>query len=411
MEHELGVVGVLIIGDGMGDRPIPELGDRTPLEAADTPNLDRLAGLGACGLMNSVGVGIRSGSDTSHLALLGYDPYKYYTGRGPYECAGIDMDVRGGDVCFRCNFSTVNADMVVLDRRAGRIERGTDQLAQAVNMEIEGVQCIVKESVAHRAGLILRGEGLGHRVTDVDPHGEGRIWECKALDADSEKTARVVNQFVRRSYEVLREHSVNRQRESAGELPANIMLPRGVGTAPHLRPFAEEHGFSGAMIVETGLVRGIGKYAQMDVIDVEGATGGYDTDILAMAEAVVEASERHAFVLCNVKAPDLAGHDNQPERKIEAVQMVDNLVSYVAENLDLERALLVVTADHGTPCSVGDHSGDAVPILFSGRGVTRDDVAHFGERPCGKGLIGHILGRDVIPLMTNMLAIQEKFGA
>ncbi len=411
MEHEEGLVGVLIIGDGMGDRPVGELGGRTPLEAAEIPNLDRLAGMGACGLMSSVGTGIRAGSDTSHLALLGYDPYEYYTGRGPYECAGIDMDVRRGDVCFRCNFATVNEQMVVTDRRAGRIEQGTDELAQAVNMEIEGVQCIVKESVAHRAGLILRGEGLGHAVTDVDPHGEVRIWECKALDAESEKTARVVNEFVRRSYEALREHAVNTRRQAEGQPPANIMLPRGVGTAPHLKPFEEEHGFSGAMIVETGLVRGIGKYAQMDVIDVEGATGGYDTDIMAMAEAVVEAAERHTYVLCNIKAPDLGGHDNEPQRKIEAVEMVDELLAYVLDNLDPERALIVATADHGTPCSVGDHSGDAVPIAFAGRGATRDDVAHFGERPCAKGIIGHILGRDVIAVMTNMLAIQEKFGA
>ena len=160
-----GLKAILVICDGMADRPVPELGGMTPLEAADNPNMNTLALQGECGIMDPIAPGIRAGSDTSHLAILGYDPFTTYTGRGPFEAAGIGMDVKQGDIAFRCNFSTVDSDMVITDRRAGRIETGTDQLAAAVNgMKIEDVTCYFKESVAHRGALVLRGPGLGPAV-------------------------------------------------------------------------------------------------------------------------------------------------------------------------------------------------------------------------------------------------------
>jgi len=199
----MGRKALILIGDGMGDRPVSQLGGKTPLEVAQTPNLDRIAREGECGLMDPIAPGIRAGSDTSHLAILGYDPFECYTGRGPFEALGIGMDVKPGDIAFRCNFATVDEDLVVLDRRAGRIREGTHELAEALNEEIgeiEGVRCIVKESVEHRAALILRGEGLGDKVSDVDPHETGRkIHEAEGEDEPSRRAARVLNEFVRRS--------------------------------------------------------------------------------------------------------------------------------------------------------------------------------------------------------------------
>ena len=172
----------ILIGDGLGDRPVADLDGRTPLEAADTPYLDRVAAEGECGQMDPIAPGIRAGSDTSHLAILGYDPFKVYTGRGPFEALGIGMDVERGDICFRCNFATVEGDLTlstdgqftgarVVDRRAQRIAKGTDQLVEAVNgITVEDVTCYVKQSVEHRAALVLRGPGLGAAVSDVDPH-------------------------------------------------------------------------------------------------------------------------------------------------------------------------------------------------------------------------------------------------
>ncbi|MBE9566455.1 MAG: phosphoglycerate mutase, partial [Proteobacteria bacterium] len=173
----------IIIGDGLADRPVADLDGRTPLEVADTPMLDRVAAEGECGQMDPIGPGIRPGSDTAHLAILGYDPFKVYTGRGPFEALGIGMEVKGGDICFRCNFSTLEGDLQladdgftgarIIDRRAQRIAEGTRDLAQAVDgMQIEDATCYVKESVEHRAALILRGPGPGPRVPDTDPHGE-----------------------------------------------------------------------------------------------------------------------------------------------------------------------------------------------------------------------------------------------
>lgn len=411
MTHATAKIAILI-ADGLGDRPCPELDGETPLEAADTPNLDAIAARGECGIMDPIAPGVRAGSDTSHLALLGYDPYQTYTGRGPFEAAGIGMDVRGGDICFRCNFATVDDDLVVRDRRAGRIESGTHELAQALDgLEIDGVQVLFKESVEHRAALVLRGADLGHEVTDVDPEALGeKVRQARGGDESSETTARVLNQFVRRSYELLKDHPVNRQRRGEGKLPANIVLTRGAGIAPHLEPFEQRHHLTGACVVEVGLIKGIGHYLKLEVPEVPGATGGYDTDELALARAAVAALDRRDFVLCNLKTPDLAGHDGDALRKIEALKKFDRLVGYVAEQLGAG-AYILVTGDHSTPVAVRDHSGEPLPVAIAGPGVRTDAVREFGERSAAVGGLSRIRGADLMPILTSLVNVQEKFGA
>jgi len=413
---------VLIIGDGLADRPVPELDGRTPLEAADTPNLDRVAAEGECGQMDPIGPGIRAGSDTSHLALLGYDPFQVYTGRGPFEVLGIGMEVRGGDICFRCNFSTVEGELqltdggftgaTIADRRAQRIAEGTHDLAQAVDgMKIEDVTCLVKESVEHRCALILRGPGLGAKVSDIDPHEEGKPPHL-ALGEDeaSKKTARILNQFTLKSWEILKDHPVNTQRLEAGKLPANIIAARGAGLAPHLEPFAQRYGIKGAAVVETGLIAGIARYLEMTIPDVPGATGGADTDELALAQAIIAMLEDHDFVLCNLKAPDLGGHDSQPEPKIKAIEKLDNLVAYVRAHAPAGLHL-AVTADHATPISFGDHTGDTVPLAICGPNVRPDSVRSFGERAVVAGGLSRLRGSDIMNILTNLMGTQEKYGA
>jgi len=406
---------ILLIGDGLGDRPVAELGGKTPLEAAVKPNMDKLAAQGECGIMDPIAVGVRAGSDTSHLALLGYDPYECYTGRGPFEAAGIGMDVQRGDVAFRCNFTTVDSDMVVVDRRAGRITEGTDQLAEAVNgMQIEDVVCLFKESVAHRGALVLRGSGLGAAITDTDPHAAGeRVHDSKPFDPNDSagaKTARIVNAFVQRSYEILKDHPVNKAREARGLAPANIILPRGAGLAPHLTPLDEKCNLKSACVAETGLIKGVAKYVGMDIIDVPEATGGLDSDLIAMAKAIMAALETHNFVLCNVKGADVAGHDSQAKAKIDLIQRMDKMVGYLLENVD-KQTFIVLTADHSTPIAVKDHSGDPVPIAFWGDGVRIDSCEAFDERSVTRGGVGRIRGIDVMNIITQLMAVQEKFGA
>lgn len=407
--------GLLLICDGMGDRPHPDLEGKTPLEYAKTPTLDRLAREGECGLMDPIAPGVRAGSDTAHLAILGYDPFKVYQGRGPFEALGIGMEVRGGDVALRCNFSTVDESWRVIDRRAGRITEGTHELAEAVNgVEIEGVKCYFQESVAHRGALILRGESLSPHISDVDPHGEGElVHECQPLDPNdpnAQRTARVVNAFVRLSYERLKDHPINRARVAQGLLPANIILPRGAGVAPHLEPFPKRQGVRAVAVVETGLIRGIARFVGMDTLDAPGATGGIDTDMLSIADTLAQALEGYDFVLCNVKAPDICGHDGNPLLKAQVIERIDGLVARLLERFP-QPFYLMVTADHSTPCSVRDHSGDPAPLLLHGPDLRGDEVLHFHERACIHGGIGRIRGGDLVPILTQLMGVQEKFGA
>lgn len=403
---------ILFIMDGVGDRPLKELNYKTPLQVAKKPSLDKIAEGGECGIMDPVAPGIRCGSDTSHLAILGYDPYKTYTGRGPFEAMGIGMELQGGDVSFRCNFATVDENFIVLDRRAGRIEEGTIELIKDLNgIEIDRVKCFLKESTAHRCALVLRGENLGHNVSDIDPHKENlKIHSAEGGDKKSEKTAEVLNKLVRKSYEILNAHPVNIERKNKGLLSANIILPRGAGVAPHLEKFQDKYKLSAACCVEVGLIKGIGKYLGMDIIEVVGSTGGYDTDVIAIVKKVVESLKKYDFVLCNIKGCDVAGHDGDYKMKINIIEKINQGVEYILNSIS-DKVLIILTSDHSTPVSCKDHSGDAVPIVFWGKGVRVDKVKCFDEISCAEGGLGRIKGYDVMNILTNLLNVQEKFGA
>ncbi len=406
---------LLLIADGLGDRAVPELGGQTPLEAARTPNLDHLAARGESGLLDPIAPGIRGGSDTGHLALLGYDPYRFYPGRGPFEAMGIGMEVRRGDLAFRCNFSTVDAELIVRDRRAGRISERTGELAAALDgLQIEDVEFRFKESIAHRAALVMRGPDLGIHVSDVDPHADGaRIWEAHATaegDAASAKTARLLNAFVRRTFDILDEHPVNVARRAAGLPPANIVLPRGIGASPDLAPFDAAHGVKSACIVEVGLVKGLGRYIGMNVIDVPGATAGLDTDTEAIGNAVVAALKEHNFILCNVKGPDVAGHDRNARGKVAIIEKIDAMVGQILRAHG-DSLILMVTGDHSTPVTYGDHTGEPCPVLIWGPPVRCDRVDRFGETAASTGGVSRIRGLDVMNLLTSYMGVQEKYGA
>ena len=325
------------------------------------------------------------------------------------------MDVKQGDVAFRCNFTTVDDDMTITDRRAGRITSGTDQLAAAVNgMEFDGVQIIFKESVAHRGALILRAPGLGAKITDTDPHHEGaKVLQCEAIDPSdtaSAKTAKVVNAFVKKSYELLKDHPVNKDRIAKGLKPANIILPRGAGIGPDMKSFHDEYGLKAACVAETGLINGVARYVGMETTDVPGATGGADSNLMNMAKAIVDRLNEVDFVLCNVKAADVGGHDDAPQVKVDMIKKIDEMVGYLMTNVP-ENTYIILTADHSTPCEIKDHSGDPVPIVIWGNGVRTDSVASFDERSAAKGGMCRIRGIDVMKIVTQLMNVAEKFGA
>ncbi len=416
---------LMIIGDGMGDRPVPELDGRTPLAAARTPVLDELAAGGACGLLDPIGPGVCAGSDTAHLALLGYDPYRYYTGRGPLEAAGVGLEPREGDVAFRCNFSTVeerDGELIIVDRRAGRIEEGTEELAAALDgLELlDGeVTARFRESVAHRAALVLRGGKLGGEVADVDPHHEGAtVQPCRVLLPEGDpgyvparRTAAALDEFIVRSHEILGGLEVNRRRREAGKPPANIILPRGGGLVPHIPTFERRYGLRAGAVVEVGLLQGLlGSYLGLELIDCPAATGGMDTDVAAMAAALTRAVEDYEFIFLNLKAPDLAGHDDLPREKIRACELLDELLGRLRPVWE-GRVVMAVSADHSTPCECGDHAGDPVPLLVHGPGVRPDAVKSYDEFACAAGALGHPLGRDLLPLLLTYANRYTKFGA
>ena len=403
-----------MIIDGMADRPLEEFGFKTPLEGATTPNMDKLAETGICGIMDPIKPGIRAGSDTSHISILGYDPYEVYTGRGPFEAAGVGVNVLEGDIAFRCNFSTSNEDGIITDRRAGRIRERTEELAQSVNSidTIEDVKIIFKESTGHRAVLVLRGRGLSDKVSAADPKYDGKKWTpVKPLDKtpEAQKTARILNKVVEESYELLKDHPLNQERIAIDENPANIILPRGAGAVPHVQPFEEKYGLKAACIAETGLIKGIGKITGMDIIDIEGATGGVDTNLDNIAKGILDtASKDYDFLLINIDGADEAGHDGNAREKLEFIEKADQVVG---ELRSLEDFYLILTADHSTPISIMDHTGDPVPLIINGPGIRVDDVKTFDERAATKGGLCRIRGSDIMSILMDLMNKSTKFGA
>ncbi|MFQ5910787.1 MAG: 2,3-bisphosphoglycerate-independent phosphoglycerate mutase [Thermoplasmata archaeon] len=403
---------LLIICDGLGDRPVDSLGGKTPLQVANKRNFDWFAENGICGLMDPIAPGVRPGSDTSHLAIFGYDPQTCYTGRGPFEAAGVGLRLEPGDVAFRCNFATVDDDMTVIDRRAGRITSGTEEITRTFDgRTIRGADVILKPGTAHRAALVLRGQGLSWKVTDADPHGTGKkVLEVLPLEEGAKETADVVNEFVRRSHEELEDHPVNLERKKAGKLPANIILSRGAGIWTPLQSFRERYGLRAAAISGVTLVRGICTSLGMEMLEVEGATGGLDTDMIAKADAAVKALKSYDFVYVNIKAADICGHDGLVDEKVKVVERLDEMLGHLKRRLD-EETVLAITADHSTPIEVGDHSGDPVPLMVFGPGIRVDPVDQFDEVSVANGGLGHPRGCDLMNILLNPSGRAEKYGA
>jgi 2,3-bisphosphoglycerate-independent phosphoglycerate mutase len=409
---------LLIVADGMADRPIKELGWKTPLEVARKPSMNRMADMGVCGIMDPISPGVPAGSDTATLSLLGYDPLKCYSGRGALEALGSGLKIEKGDVCFRCNFATVDESLTVLDRRAGRIaNEDASRLAEslkAVKLSNQSVKFLFQNTVQHRAVLVLRGPNLSTAVSDSDPEKVGeKVLEIKPLNGSSEAhfTAEILNELLQKFSKVLKEHKVNMDRVKRGLPPANMILCRGAGKIPEIKPLQEIYHIKAACIAATSLIRGVCKTAGMQLLDVKGATGTPQTDYLAKARAAVQALKENNFVLLHVKATDVASHDGNPKQKTEIIEKIDSMLSYILDNLNLDETYVALTADHTTSCVTGKHEGDPVPVAIMGPYVRRDDVKEFGERSCAKGGLGRIRSINLMPTLMNLIGKAEKFGA
>ncbi|KZX15759.1 2,3-bisphosphoglycerate-independent phosphoglycerate mutase [Methanobrevibacter cuticularis] len=410
--------GIILIMDGLGDRPLKSLGNKTPLQAAKTPNMDKMAEQGINGLMDSIKPGIIPGSDTAHISILGYDPYEVYTGRGPFEASGVGLEIFPGDIAFRCNFSTADENQIITDRRAGRIREGTKDIIDSLNhMVIEGyddVKIIFKESTGHRAVLVLRGNGLSDAVSDADPKKEGNAPKKVVPTDDSpeaKKTADILNKLIIKSYEMIKDHPINKKRIENNQPPANIIIPRGAGAVPEVEPLNEKYNIKSACIAETGLIMGIARFAGMDIIEVDGATGGTDTNLDNISDTIVNHLKGvdYNFFLINIDGADEAGHDGNSKEKVEFIEKVDEIV--IKKLLDIEDCYIILTADHSTPISVMDHTADPVPMVINGPEVRVDFVKQFSEIEAHKGGLCRIQGSNVMDILMDLMNNSTKFGA
>jgi 2,3-bisphosphoglycerate-independent phosphoglycerate mutase len=405
---------LFLVLDGISDRPCEALNGQTPLTAARTPVLDRLAAEGVCGIMDTVAPGIRPGSDTSHLALLGYPPQEYYTGRGPLEAEGTGIHMTAGMIGFRCNFATVDAEGRVTDRRAGRIS-GTAPLAEAIRDNVDlsglGVGFRFEAGAGHRAALALTGEGLGDKVSSNDPKKDGvqplTIQPCTDDPADK-LTANASNEFIRQSAKILYDHPLNVHRMEEGLNPANFLLLRGAGKMGAFPQFSERYHLSGSVISAATLISGIGKAVGLEHIPVPGTTGSVDSDLDAKVRAAIAELGRKDFVLMNIKGADEAGHDGKGIQKRDFIEVIDTALEPL---LGLEKILIVICADHSTPCSIKDHSADPVPVVIRGPGVRTDRNVRFDEVSCAEGGLHRIRGCDLMPIALDLINKCHKYGA
>lgn len=406
--------GILIILDGLGDRPIKELGGKTPLEYANTPNMDKLARIGVLGQQDPIAPGKPAGSDTAHLAIFGYDPYQTYRGRGFFEALGVGLTLDEDDLAFRVNFATIE-NGIVTDRRAGRIStEEAHELAKTIQENVKiPVDFIFVGATGHRAVLVLKGMAKGYRVGENDPHEAGKPpHKFEYADEESKKVAEILEEFVQKAHEILEKHPINEKRRKEGKPVANYLLIRGAGTYPDIpMKFTEEWKVKAAAVVATALVKGVARAIGFDVYTPEGATGEYNTNPMAKAKKAVELLGEYDFVFLHFKPTDAAGHDNNPMRKVEMIEKADEMIGYIMKNINLEKTVIAITGDHSTPCEVKNHSGDPVPLLIAGGGIRADYTEAFGERECMRGGIGRLIGKYIVPMMMDLMGRTEKFGA
>jgi 2,3-bisphosphoglycerate-independent phosphoglycerate mutase len=404
---------LLLVLDGISDRPCPELGGKTPLEAAETPVLDRLAREGICGIMDPIGPGIRPGSDTAHLSLLGYPPERYYTGRGPLEAEGCGIHMEPGMIGFRANFATLDREGLVTDRRAGRIH-GTSPLCDSIEKGVQlknHVGFRFRPGAGHRAALALKGKGLGHCVSSNDPKAEGIAPpEVAPLtkEVKDRRTAAACNDFLRQAGQILADHPLNREREGEGLPMANVVLIRGAGEMGRFEPFAERYHMAGSVISAATLITGIGRAVGLEEVHVPGITGSADTNLGGKVEAAIVELGRKEFVLLNIKGADEAGHDGKAREKRDFIAKIDAALEPL---LSLEGTLIAACADHSTPCAIRDHSADPVPLLIHGDGVRVDRVDRFSEAACAEGGLHRVPGSALLPILLDLVDRAKKYGA
>jgi 2,3-bisphosphoglycerate-independent phosphoglycerate mutase len=397
---------ILVVGDGMADYPVPELGDRTPLQAAYKPNMDSIAAKGQSGLIKTVPDELSPGSETAICSLLGYDPRKYCTGRGPLEAPSRGIRLGENDAAYRCNLIT-EKDGVIVDYSAGHITtEESSRLIASINKAFGKLGKIeFYPGLDYRHFLILRNIPKPELIQCTPPHDAiGVNFSAvlpKAKAAEAEKTARLLRELINRSGGILRTHPVNIAREKAGKRPGNLIWPWGGGKKPSMPTLKEKYGLKAAVISAVDLVKGIGTYAGMEIINVPGATGLYNTNYEGKAEAALKALEDNDLVFVHVEAPDEAGHLRDNALKVKTIEDLDKrLLGRILDGLK-EPYAIAISPDHPTPIKIGTHTRDPVPFAIKSPFLKPDGVKKFDEFSARNGAFGIVEHDYLISLLIS----------
>ena len=375
---------MIILGDGMADEPIAKLGGKTPMEYASTPAMDKLSKMSEIGLVHTIPQGMKPGSDTANLSVLGYEPKIYYTGRSPLEALSIGVDMKPTDIALRCNIVTVSTDdlpyeeKTIIDHSSGEIStEEASVLLKAVRRELENEVYKFYDGISYRHLTIW---DKGEVVPLTPPHDILGQVIGKYLPEDN-----VLRGMQKKSYEILAEHPINKERIKKGLNPANSIWFWGAGTRPELSSFEEKTGKKGAMISAVDLLKGIAVGAGMTNISVENANGGLHTNYKGKAEAAVKAltEDGFDFVYVHIEAPDEMGHQGSYEKKVQAIQYIDeNVVKHVTEELENKGIdfRILVLPDHPTPVRIRTHASDPVPYMLYDNTKKREESWNYNER-------------------------------
>ncbi len=397
---------VLVLGDGMADYPVAQLEGKTPLEVANKPNMDLIAAKGQSGLLKTVPEDMTPGSGTAILSVLGYDPKVCYSGRGPFEAAGRNIHLNKQDIAFRCNLIT-EKDGRLVDYSAGHISSSeASQLIDSIKQQLpkpDNVEFFV--GLDYRHFLVVRDYLPKDIVDCILPHNAIREKISDILPKADSEEAKVLQknlqEMILGSKAVLQNHPINETRRKAGKNVANMIWPWGGGRVPVMPTFMERFGVSSAVISAVDLVKGIGVYAGMKIIEVPNVTGLYDTNYEGKADYALEALKNYDMVFVHVEAPDEAGHAKDYELKVKTIEDLDKrLIGRIMDKVE-ENVTIAVLPDHPTPIKIGTHTRDPVPFVIYSPEKAADNIKKFDENSAKKGKCGLIQGEAFMRLFLD----------
>ena len=405
--NELQMKYIIILGDGMADEPIGSLGGRTPLQAASKPSIDRVAALGRSGMLATVPAGFAPGSEIANLSVLGYDLPKVFEGRGSLEAASMGVRIEDGEMAMRCNLLTIEQGRIK-NHSAGHITgEEAAELIVFLQKELGGGDANFFPGVSYRHLLKLKGGDK--RIATTPPHDvPGTPYRdvlVRALVPEAEATAVRINELIERSQELLKDHPVNRARVAAGKEPANSIWPWSPGYRPQMETLMQRYGIrDGVVISAVDLIKGIGVYAGLKPVDVEGATGLYTTNYEGKARAALDALRTHDFLFLHIEASDEAGHEGDAELKVRTIEYLDSrVVKTILDEISGwdEPVSMAILPDHPTPCALRTHTAKPVPFTIYRTGVSGDGVQRFDERSAQEGSYGNLSGDEFMNLFID----------